>query len=188
MRPLWRAAACSRPGGRGSPAEALSPGDLARGQLRHTALAFLGGPGAVGASVVDGGRARQNGLAVNRVAAYRNSAHQVLSVRLTGVAQLAAAGGDHARTVARGAGLPAAERGVGTGPLRGPKLDRVAPSCHVGDDRTRLLAARTETEGEQKLPGRCPKRAVNSNRCWPPGRATVSTAGLWRAAPKYLTK
>src|SRR3954469_24900805 len=113
MRPLWRAAACSRPGGRGSPAEALSPGDLARGQLRHTALAFLGGPGAVGASVVDGGRARQNGLVVNRVAPRRNSADQVLSVRFTGIAQLAAARGDHARPLARGAGLPATQRGTG---------------------------------------------------------------------------
>ena len=130
--PLRRTATVrgSRGGGKGPRVEASA---LARRHERLARLPLLRLPRPALARIPRRPAAPPGGLAAGGMAARREGAHEILSLRLAGALLPAAAGAHRQRPLEDRTGLSATQGGAGAGSLRRPPLDRVAPSCHAGD-------------------------------------------------------
>src|SRR5208282_3453157 len=170
--PLRRTAAMhgARSSGEGLWVEA---GALARRHPRLVGVPLLGLPRPARARIRRRRAAPSRGLAAGGMAARREGADEILSLRFARALHPAAAGAHRQKPLEDRTGLSATQGGTGAGPLRRPQLDGLAPSCHLGYVGACLPDLGNVAQQKKLLGGPCHRRAVRSNACCLPGPASA---------------
>src|ERR1039457_7160207 len=162
--------------GRGAEVPGLEEGAIAGGVEGLAGIALPDRASAAVQRIHPGRSTTQGDLAAGGVARGREGTDQILFLRSAGELHTAPPGAYHQVPVEDRARLPSAQGRTWIGPLRGEKLEWLAPSRHASDACLLLPHPRNPAQQKKLLGGPCRRRGVKSSICSLRGPETAPTA------------